>query len=290
MCAHTRTKKQRHWLMKKTTNLWAKYLDAMHTGSISEFYDKYVAPKAVWETRRLIVNERVTGKEGWIRHYNNVLALSWGGEGTRAEFSIIAHRVDLQENSSTLTVDLTLLLNDGRTLPPRRREITWAYNETGKLRLYFVCPADSMHVPTRPASYERPCHHNSWDSVRVKRNWCLLRCRYCQSQWRLAPGSFSRCTKYTSKDGCSLASNCPNIHLNVKKLTAMERRQTLDFASDPEYLKTASIGAYSGPFKARKMMQEPKKKQQCCRHHRSKSCNVGQPRLRLVRRSSSVSC
>ena len=29
-------------------------------------------------------------------------------------------------------------------------------------------------------SLTRPCHHNSWDNVRIKRGWAILRCRICQ--------------------------------------------------------------------------------------------------------------
>eukprot|EP01064_Diplonema_japonicum_P036601 TRINITY_DN829_c0_g4_i2.p1 TRINITY_DN829_c0_g4~~TRINITY_DN829_c0_g4_i2.p1 ORF type:complete len:301 (+),score=50.51 TRINITY_DN829_c0_g4_i2:62-964(+) len=275
-------------IIKRTMTTWTAFMDAMQEGTVADFYDSYVAPKAVWESKRLIVNERVQGKEGWLQHYNNVLAVSWGGEGVTTEFALLRHDANPEENSNTMLLELKLLLNDGTTLPPRRREVTWAYNETGKLRLYFVCPADSVNVPTSPASYERPCHHNSWDSVRVKRNWCLLRCRYCQSQWRLAPGSFSKCTKYTSKAGCSLASNCPNIHLNVKKLTAMERLQTLDFAAYPEYLKTASIGAYSGPFKARKKIKQQQPASRAQKHRRSRSVGGKASRTAVVVRSSSV--
>eukprot|EP00659_Diplonema_papillatum_P015870 gene15870-24248_t len=39
----------------------------------------------------------------------------------------------------------------------------------------------SLPAPTT----DRPCEHNNWDSVRVKRKWCLLRCRECFGQWRI---------------------------------------------------------------------------------------------------------
>ncbi|KAJ9452691.1 hypothetical protein DIPPA_27252 [Diplonema papillatum] len=63
----------------------------------------------------------------------------------------------------------------------------------------------------------KPCSHNAWDSVRIKRKWCLLRCRACQAQWRLLASlvSASRCIEFITT-GCT-DPGCENIHIFLRK-------------------------------------------------------------------------
>eukprot|EP00659_Diplonema_papillatum_P006006 gene6006-9221_t len=75
--------------------------------------------------------------------------------------------------------------------------------------------------PSDMASWTRPCSHNAWDSVRMKRSWCLLRCRECQSRWKVKTAGLPRlrCKAYSS--GSCRGEACTCLHI-------FERKQRLD--------------------------------------------------------------
>eukprot|EP01063_Lacrimia_lanifica_P002565 TRINITY_DN11353_c0_g1_i3.p1 TRINITY_DN11353_c0_g1~~TRINITY_DN11353_c0_g1_i3.p1 ORF type:complete len:507 (+),score=146.24 TRINITY_DN11353_c0_g1_i3:121-1521(+) len=92
---------------------------------------------------------------------------------------------------------------------------------------------DTMHTPrggqaaataaagsgTMPGSVgvalSRPCSHNSWDNVRIKRGWAILRCRICQSQWRLRPTAIPHCPDFARGAGCCpRGTECSQLHVH----------------------------------------------------------------------------
>eukprot|EP01064_Diplonema_japonicum_P021906 TRINITY_DN3149_c0_g2_i1.p1 TRINITY_DN3149_c0_g2~~TRINITY_DN3149_c0_g2_i1.p1 ORF type:complete len:322 (+),score=66.90 TRINITY_DN3149_c0_g2_i1:95-1060(+) len=75
----------------------------------------------------------------------------------------------------------------------------------------------------QPPCCDRPCLHNNWDSVRVKRGYALLRCRTCASQWKLPAAQVTRCPKYLAPTGCNLGTLCSTLHVNTRKQTYEER-------------------------------------------------------------------
>ncbi|KAJ9452692.1 hypothetical protein DIPPA_27238 [Diplonema papillatum] len=74
---------------------------------------------------------------------------------------------------------------------------------------------DGKSYPT--PSLQCPCPHNAWDSVRIKRKWCLLRCRECTGQWRILASDVSarRCIDFITA-GCS-NRRCQCIHVYLRK-------------------------------------------------------------------------
>eukprot|EP01059_Diplonema_ambulator_P003010 TRINITY_DN12662_c0_g1_i1.p1 TRINITY_DN12662_c0_g1~~TRINITY_DN12662_c0_g1_i1.p1 ORF type:complete len:262 (+),score=35.69 TRINITY_DN12662_c0_g1_i1:53-838(+) len=75
-----------------------------------------------------------------------------------------------------------------------------------------------------PAKVDPPCGHNDWDNVRIKKGNHSLRCRVCQSQWRVHHSCFSRCIPFL-KGRCELGASCPNVHLNQYKEGLADRRK-----------------------------------------------------------------
>eukprot|EP01064_Diplonema_japonicum_P033279 TRINITY_DN6517_c1_g1_i1.p1 TRINITY_DN6517_c1_g1~~TRINITY_DN6517_c1_g1_i1.p1 ORF type:complete len:314 (+),score=67.12 TRINITY_DN6517_c1_g1_i1:75-1016(+) len=69
--------------------------------------------------------------------------------------------------------------------------------------------------PLAPPTTDKPCDHNNWDSVRVKRKWCLLRCRTCCSQWRIKATDVERCPNFSQ--GTCVPSSCTKLHIHLRK-------------------------------------------------------------------------
>jgi len=86
----------------------------------------------------------------------------------------------------------------------------------------------------------RPCAHNSWDNVRLKRGWVILRCRECGSQWRQRPfnASGGRCRTFTGPGGCGLGTKCPLLHVHAVKRTVEERAKKKD---SPEIVPSKEV-------------------------------------------------
>ncbi|KAJ9472097.1 hypothetical protein DIPPA_14418 [Diplonema papillatum] len=88
-------------------------------------------------------------------------------------------------------------------------------------------------------TFECPCAHNKWDSVRIKRKWCLLRCRVCEAHWRLPASDIParRCTAFVTET-CT-DSSCPALHIYLRKQRLNERlrrpaaQPAAPFASGP---------------------------------------------------------
>lgn len=66
--------------------------------------------------------------------------------------------------------------------------------------------------------YPRPCSHNDWDSVRMKRGWAILRCRACGQQWRVGLAEWgTRCAHFAADAGCGAGSSCPLLHVHRRR-------------------------------------------------------------------------
>ena len=74
------------------------------------------------------------------------------------------------------------------------------------------------------APSERVCEHNSWDNVRIKRGWLVLRCRVCHAKWRQRPTVAQRCAAF-SEGRCNLGKDCPCLHVHHTKHTKVQRDQ-----------------------------------------------------------------
>eukprot|EP01064_Diplonema_japonicum_P038766 TRINITY_DN9507_c0_g1_i1.p1 TRINITY_DN9507_c0_g1~~TRINITY_DN9507_c0_g1_i1.p1 ORF type:complete len:289 (+),score=65.86 TRINITY_DN9507_c0_g1_i1:68-934(+) len=72
-------------------------------------------------------------------------------------------------------------------------------------------------------TFDRPCLHNHWDSVRTKKGVALLRCRKCVLQWKITIAGIVKCKKFLTEQGCSHGDTCEHFHINAKKKAYEER-------------------------------------------------------------------
>ena len=68
----------------------------------------------------------------------------------------------------------------------------------------------------------RPCQHNEWDNVRIKKGTHSLRCRVCQHQWKVGHASISRCSAF-AQSSCRLGSSCRFVHIHQFKESLRQR-------------------------------------------------------------------
>eukprot|EP00755_Sulcionema_specki_P029333 Sspe_Gene.91943::Locus_63612_Transcript_2_2_Confidence_0.500_Length_1404::g.91943::m.91943 len=102
-------------------------------------------------------------------------------------------------------------------------------------------------------SLTRPCLHNSWDNVRIKRGWIILRCRICQAQWRQRPSSESRCHDFNTDEGCPQGHKCKLLHVHLFKQTLAERQAVA--AADQDQQQLDQNKDFSSTIKGRGMRQ-----------------------------------
>eukprot|EP01064_Diplonema_japonicum_P021274 TRINITY_DN3080_c0_g1_i4.p1 TRINITY_DN3080_c0_g1~~TRINITY_DN3080_c0_g1_i4.p1 ORF type:complete len:298 (+),score=62.77 TRINITY_DN3080_c0_g1_i4:52-945(+) len=237
-------------VIETSKQLMDSMLAAMDKGSLHAFFEDYVADDGVWESNGLLVNEKAEGRPAMLRHYNKVLATSWGGNGS--SMCIQTHSYEeipsKDGTSACQFIFETHITLEGQTV---KRDRIWVFhiNDITGLIVRIDSLPSSPSLPPSPPASDRPCEHNCWDSVRVKRQWCLLRCRVCESQWRLSTGSFVKCKAFSTKPGCPVGTSCTLVHMNSRKQTLAERQLAIDFADHPSFLERARVGASFRPYK-----------------------------------------
>eukprot|EP01064_Diplonema_japonicum_P038767 TRINITY_DN9507_c0_g1_i2.p1 TRINITY_DN9507_c0_g1~~TRINITY_DN9507_c0_g1_i2.p1 ORF type:complete len:298 (+),score=77.14 TRINITY_DN9507_c0_g1_i2:54-947(+) len=86
-----------------------------------------------------------------------------------------------------------------------------------------ITPVGTEDSVVQAPTFERPCLHNYWDSVRTKKGVALLRCRKCVSQWKIAAAEIVKCKRFLTEQGCSHGDTCEHFHINAKKKAYEER-------------------------------------------------------------------
>ncbi|KAJ9472200.1 hypothetical protein DIPPA_29031 [Diplonema papillatum] len=76
------------------------------------------------------------------------------------------------------------------------------------------------HAP--PAEMTRPCKHNDWDDVRTRKGSKILRCRVCQSKWKLPSARVPRCSPFLCGH-CDRGDSCDMVHVHKRKSNLVER-------------------------------------------------------------------
>eukprot|EP01064_Diplonema_japonicum_P031433 TRINITY_DN5615_c0_g1_i1.p1 TRINITY_DN5615_c0_g1~~TRINITY_DN5615_c0_g1_i1.p1 ORF type:complete len:354 (+),score=116.56 TRINITY_DN5615_c0_g1_i1:56-1117(+) len=82
---------------------------------------------------------------------------------------------------------------------------------------------ETKNVPITPTP--KPCSHNNWDNVRARKGAVTLRCRTCQSQWRVMLQSARRCPHFDT-GRCNKNEKCPKLHVYRSKQSLNERVQS----------------------------------------------------------------
>eukprot|EP01064_Diplonema_japonicum_P028171 TRINITY_DN4263_c5_g1_i1.p1 TRINITY_DN4263_c5_g1~~TRINITY_DN4263_c5_g1_i1.p1 ORF type:complete len:280 (+),score=29.20 TRINITY_DN4263_c5_g1_i1:23-841(+) len=205
------------------------------------------------------------GKDNLVKYYNNVLEKVWGGTAATVNCTVVSIQIDGFKVEAILKMNI---IRESGIVTTKNRLHTLVINGSHMqtLRVSSITPSDDMDeeliccrccvppaVPT-PNEIEEskqlmpylfdPCKHNTWDSIRVKRKWCLLRCRSCRKQWRLLAVDINRCVPFITS-GCDLGTKCDKLHIFLRKQRQSETvapivrvaSQDTDEDGPPELLK-----------------------------------------------------
>eukprot|EP01064_Diplonema_japonicum_P038420 TRINITY_DN92_c3_g1_i1.p1 TRINITY_DN92_c3_g1~~TRINITY_DN92_c3_g1_i1.p1 ORF type:complete len:293 (+),score=44.38 TRINITY_DN92_c3_g1_i1:66-881(+) len=231
--------------MRLVKDFFGEFFAAMHNGTVTDCIGKWACDDVVTCTERLVFPIQVVGKEMMIKAYNEVLERSWGID------SNITFRVDecIPETPTRIRTDFTMSVHRSGMQQPIIKKRRWVLglrgNKLASIKVSPTCqdiqcagpfveiPMASVPayitpvappVPKAPSrSKDRPCVCNQWDSIRVKRGLALLRCRTCQSQWKLPSPDVVRCDAFLSPESCSKGHECTQLHIFPRKLPKKEQ-------------------------------------------------------------------
>lgn len=89
----------------------------------------------------------------------------------------------------------------------------------------FHVPQGSSPRSASPLAFEladgevqqpRPCDHNNWDAVKLRKGRLTLRCRQCNKFWKLLSKSVRKCADFFA-GYCPLGVLCPLVHVHRYK-------------------------------------------------------------------------
>eukprot|EP01064_Diplonema_japonicum_P022503 TRINITY_DN323_c0_g1_i1.p1 TRINITY_DN323_c0_g1~~TRINITY_DN323_c0_g1_i1.p1 ORF type:complete len:251 (+),score=51.84 TRINITY_DN323_c0_g1_i1:23-754(+) len=225
---------------------WTSWQNAMEEGTVAEWVCKYLSPDIVvcdYVSRSGLKVAR--GHDGVCMYYNKVLERSWGGDckltwGLEGATAVGPDQVKVIFNLSLVPMPLGHV---ARQVWHFRLD---AVNRVSEIVVAPVvvdlpvhCPSSrrgsaSTTVSTSGSSgaSASPCHHNSWENVRIKRGWAVLRCRECSTQWRLRPSEIDRCPEFGKEIGrrCSHGDACSRLHIHftrLKREMVLKQRQVV---------------------------------------------------------------
>eukprot|EP01064_Diplonema_japonicum_P012182 TRINITY_DN1963_c1_g1_i1.p1 TRINITY_DN1963_c1_g1~~TRINITY_DN1963_c1_g1_i1.p1 ORF type:complete len:294 (+),score=31.84 TRINITY_DN1963_c1_g1_i1:48-884(+) len=220
--------------IEATKQFWKEHVSSMHTGRVSECYEAWMTGDVVWLTERVGLPLRSQGITEACKLYNIVQDKILGGPQSTVTTRV--NRVVHHQKTDLIKLDFVCSILKPNSLSPKVefRRFTIRWNEDLLITRVIVSPTDDSIINpvlepmvARPESgiqlEARPCSHNNWDPVRVKRKHATLRCRTCTSQWKLHVAKVSRCAAHITPKGCPDGSECSLLHINARKLTYEER-------------------------------------------------------------------
>eukprot|EP01060_Flectonema_neradi_P014882 TRINITY_DN21567_c0_g1_i1.p1 TRINITY_DN21567_c0_g1~~TRINITY_DN21567_c0_g1_i1.p1 ORF type:complete len:284 (+),score=38.85 TRINITY_DN21567_c0_g1_i1:56-907(+) len=219
---------------------WREFISAMHEGKLPEFFNKWLTDDIEWVCKRGKLFS--VGIDNCILAYNRALVEFFGGPNSLVTFTL--HEVDILSKDRSRLTACSKVDSPGPADPAPVEMQTLYEHLHVRFRGDRVCeilifPVDFKLTPPPspplvsqkpkielpPPSISRPCRHNNWDSVRIKNQIALLRCRICTSQWKIKVAQIKRCNRFTEGD-CS-RENCVFLHINMRKQTRAELEQRL---------------------------------------------------------------
>ena len=231
------------------------FFKAMHEGWVTKWSDENLTQSFKMTVCGMIddrsEDRSCVGREAMQVYYNNVIEKVWGMDST---ISWIPSDLDIVSETGASPVCIKYVVDqrqtcnkDGTHTSSNRLHYTTLvldeYSGDFKISGMVMKPVSKEEemdpeliecrdcipdgydeVPLPVPTLTRPCSHNNWDSVRVKRKWSLLRCRVCTSQWRLRASDVDRCMPFT-KDSCTEASGCKKLHIHLRKQRKVDREK-----------------------------------------------------------------
>ncbi|KAJ9458009.1 hypothetical protein DIPPA_11271 [Diplonema papillatum] len=266
---------------------WALYQQAMDEGWVTEWVEKFCSPDifltdGVGRSTPYVVH----GHEELCEYYNVVLekvwdhgkaTVTWVPRGFYSMGSIVIAEYDIEvtPKGSSHTRQLWLYHVEGDKLkeirmyplngksngmpPPVRpskkpadKRVRTEAEEMNDAVSCVSMPSLAESIPqNRPGgvALSRPCCHNAWDNVRIKRGWAILRCRICQCQWRLRPTAIPHCTDFARGAGaCPRGVECPQLHVHRTREQSSDKKMPGTVTGTPNL--APNVGSAPPPFYA----------------------------------------
>eukprot|EP01065_Artemidia_motanka_P016616 TRINITY_DN20241_c0_g1_i1.p1 TRINITY_DN20241_c0_g1~~TRINITY_DN20241_c0_g1_i1.p1 ORF type:complete len:292 (+),score=44.49 TRINITY_DN20241_c0_g1_i1:56-931(+) len=173
---------------------WTDYYVSMGTGTVASWISNRLTDDAVWaHSGGELPPGAVVGRAAITHHYNRVVEQALGRtvtwdipsvEQTGPSVVLIHARGNIEREGYTIRkhfkvelvyrgdricstrMHIEVVDEEGEGIPPKKSAVS-PESPTGS------APA------SKPPTMEKPCSHNNWDSVRVKRWWRILRCTLC---------------------------------------------------------------------------------------------------------------
>ncbi|KAJ9462992.1 hypothetical protein DIPPA_22530 [Diplonema papillatum] len=231
-------------LMRDAENVFTEMYECMESGDLVDWAHRHLSDRVQWVISGKIGDPSEDGAsvgiEAFLRWYNTMLEVFNPGSQSpswdiRQEVHMLSRETFQILWDQTLSCppairtryrQFFMSLRNGKVhylnMAPQYPELDM---EESIIRLRSCLPASDVDVP------QPPCGHNSWDSMRAKHTFTVLKCRVCGETWRLhASASHAfRCTDF-------LAGHCPvqelgfcrRIHIHPRKRRAHEYNQKPD--------------------------------------------------------------
>eukprot|EP01060_Flectonema_neradi_P018494 TRINITY_DN2534_c0_g1_i1.p1 TRINITY_DN2534_c0_g1~~TRINITY_DN2534_c0_g1_i1.p1 ORF type:complete len:241 (+),score=32.59 TRINITY_DN2534_c0_g1_i1:52-774(+) len=193
---------------------------AMHGGWFAEWADTYLSDDVVLIENGALsgVNRVFKGRIEICEFYNQVLSTVWGAKSLVSWTQEHVYVGEKKGQVEAIMKQVVQQPGDRETVKRKKYEFELSSDGT-RLRVLncrILGVVSATFTAASPPSFDRPCSHNNWDSIRVKRKLCQLRCRICLGQWKLRAENVNRCPVFV-EPGCTDA-NCKLLHINKKKL------------------------------------------------------------------------
>eukprot|EP01060_Flectonema_neradi_P014883 TRINITY_DN21567_c0_g2_i1.p1 TRINITY_DN21567_c0_g2~~TRINITY_DN21567_c0_g2_i1.p1 ORF type:complete len:298 (+),score=29.28 TRINITY_DN21567_c0_g2_i1:113-1006(+) len=222
-------------------------LQGMHQGTIPEVYTSWLTEDIEWMSCKFIPLLYAVGRKNCMVGYNHALNHFLGGPNSSVIFTI--HSVlMLGKDRTRITFKSDITSPSG--VPPTIKEM-YARVRGNQICEILMMPAGETILPPSPRpkfelpppSISRPCRHNNWDSVRIKNQIALLRCRICTSQWKIKVPQIKKCNNFT--EGTCTRPKCPFLHIYVRKQTRaeLEQRYTESYEFPSAHIVSANKAA-----------------------------------------------
>ena len=210
---------QAHRTRDLVNNFFRDFLKGINERTVSVVFRNWLAPDIEWTCKT--TGAYAVGIEHCIDSYNQVLINNFAGLNSAVTFTI--HNVIIL---STNRIRLTLIssVTAQPNIPPLYEHF---YVRVRGEQLSEILITPMSGPPPQRIAIElpapticRPCQHNDWDSVRIKNQIALLRCRICTSQWKIKIAQIKKCNRFL--EGSCAREKCPFLHINVRKRTRAE--------------------------------------------------------------------
>eukprot|EP01064_Diplonema_japonicum_P010947 TRINITY_DN181_c0_g1_i10.p1 TRINITY_DN181_c0_g1~~TRINITY_DN181_c0_g1_i10.p1 ORF type:complete len:242 (+),score=37.76 TRINITY_DN181_c0_g1_i10:116-841(+) len=187
-------------------------IQCMHSGKIREAVEAWMTKDTILKSKNMPYTMDTKGHEEWLNTYNAVIMGHYGSPDANMEF-----RLDKAEEGkkNQLCIDMTVTTTGKKNMVESTQV---AIQFTGEYSVSELLVTSLDHPATLPSpTFDRPCLHNLWDSVRTKKGVALLRCRTCVSQWKLPASTIIRCKKFVTEAGCFHGAACTSLHIHARK-------------------------------------------------------------------------